>query len=152
MSDFEDVQLTSELTDEQEAAVRNWLTALRSGQYEQGQSCLLEDNRYCCLGVGCDIAGVQKQVDGFVFTDPDNGKLEHLNEMPPGFWFLDRFGVTLFSQEHLARMNDDGKTFAEIADAIELSLNSLKEERRRKEDADRWLREHSIRGNTGELT
>jgi len=32
-----------------------WCTALRSGKYEQGKSRLLQDGKYCCLGVVCAI-------------------------------------------------------------------------------------------------
>lgn len=35
---------------------RKWLEALRSGKYKQGQKRLRGlDNRYCCLGVLCDV-------------------------------------------------------------------------------------------------
>lgn len=35
-----------------EPEMRAWIAALRSGDYEQGQSCLRShDNKYCCLGV-----------------------------------------------------------------------------------------------------
>lgn len=33
-----------------------WIADLRSGQYEQGRSALRRDNRYCCLGVLCEVA------------------------------------------------------------------------------------------------
>lgn len=33
-----------------------WVKALRSGEYEQGTHQLVGDNKYCCLGVLCDIA------------------------------------------------------------------------------------------------
>jgi len=33
-----------------------WIKALRSGKYKQGQNVLLDEkNRYCCLGVLCDL-------------------------------------------------------------------------------------------------
>jgi len=32
-----------------------WLAALRSGEYEQGQRKLRKNDKYCCLGVLCDI-------------------------------------------------------------------------------------------------
>lgn len=35
---------------------RRWIRALRSGKYKQGHDRLrTEDNRFCCLGVVCDI-------------------------------------------------------------------------------------------------
>lgn len=33
-----------------------WLTALRSGEYEQGTGKLSSEGKFCCLGVLCDIA------------------------------------------------------------------------------------------------
>lgn len=33
-----------------------WVKALRSGEYEQGTHQLVKDNKYCCLGVLCEIA------------------------------------------------------------------------------------------------
>lgn len=33
-----------------------WVAKLRSGEYEQGYNALRsKDNKYCCLGVLCDI-------------------------------------------------------------------------------------------------
>ncbi len=32
-----------------------WVAALRSGDYEQGQNCLRANDRFCCLGVLCDL-------------------------------------------------------------------------------------------------
>jgi len=37
--------------------IREWVEALRSGKYEQGRLALRsKDDKYCCLGVLCDIA------------------------------------------------------------------------------------------------
>lgn len=37
--------------------IREWVDALRSGKYEQGRLALRsKDDKYCCLGVLCDIA------------------------------------------------------------------------------------------------
>jgi len=36
--------------------IKEWIEALRSGKYTQGQGCLRSiDDRFCCLGVLCDI-------------------------------------------------------------------------------------------------
>lgn len=34
------------------------IAALRSGKYKQGTGRLRQDDRYCCLGVACDIANL----------------------------------------------------------------------------------------------
>lgn len=41
-----------------------WLTALRSGEYKQGQSALhsSKDNTYCCLGVACHLLGIDNEI------------------------------------------------------------------------------------------
>lgn len=33
-----------------------WVKALRSGDYKQGRGLLCENDKFCCLGVLCDIA------------------------------------------------------------------------------------------------
>jgi hypothetical protein len=41
--------------------IRKWVDALRSGEYQQGKNYLLSPDgkqRYCCLGVACEISGV----------------------------------------------------------------------------------------------
>jgi len=36
--------------------IKEWVKALRSGEYKQGQSYLRNrDNKFCCLGVLCDL-------------------------------------------------------------------------------------------------
>lgn len=35
-----------------------WVAALRSGQYKQGTKALRIGDNYCCLGVLCDVVGV----------------------------------------------------------------------------------------------
>lgn len=62
-----------------------WLTALRSGEYEQGIGKLvsvsrLGNKRYCCLGVLCDI----QEKAGYPGLRFSNGAVGH---SPPG-WFL----------------------------------------------------------------
>ncbi len=37
--------------------VEDWITALRSGKYKQGQGELYSEGKYCCLGVACSISG-----------------------------------------------------------------------------------------------
>lgn len=57
-----------------------WLKALRSGNYKQGKSNLCSVNpatgelSYCCLGVLCEVAGIQKTLghsNSFNFNFPE---------------------------------------------------------------------------------
>jgi hypothetical protein len=38
-----------------------WVKALRSGKYAQGQTVMFNDNTgaYCCLGVLCEVSGIE---------------------------------------------------------------------------------------------
>ena len=35
---------------------REWVAALRSGKYKQGKGALSTEDRFCCLGVACEIS------------------------------------------------------------------------------------------------
>lgn len=127
---------------------------LRSGKYKQGQSALRlkapEADAFCCLGVMCEIAVEEGVVERGPF-DPDDrsywyGGVEEGNniylpdkvvdwagivsdvekEMSLGdYWYEQRgsFGEGKF--DSLAVMNDDGKTFLEIADWMEANVERV---------------------------
>jgi len=37
---------------------QDWLTALKSGEYVQGTSHFMSNNKHCCLGVLCEVAKI----------------------------------------------------------------------------------------------
>lgn len=85
-----------------------WLAALRAGQYRQGKGVLKSfDDRYCCLGVAAEVCGIKSISFGYIRQLQPNTYREHAVFLPQDI------------QAHLAGMNDDGKTFPEIADYIE---------------------------------
>jgi hypothetical protein len=102
-----------------------WVSALRSEKYKQAQGELRREDGYCCLGVACDLA------------DP-NGWVENTNsvgvrrytykygEDKRGCDLPDNLVVMLDLSENtmdtLITMNDNGKSFTEIADFIENHL------------------------------
>ena len=101
-----------------------WITALRSGEYKQGQTLLHsdEDNSYCCLGVlGKILLG----------HDPEQGD-KHDDEEYLNIELSEEAGITYDDQQFLARMNDGSPygddefmkphTFNEIAAYIEKNL------------------------------
>lgn len=47
-----------------------WLKALRNGEYKQGQNQLREGNRFCCLGVLCNLHAVEHPNHASTETDP----------------------------------------------------------------------------------
>jgi hypothetical protein len=118
------------MTPAQKAA---WVAALRSGRYTQGKEYLRDrDNRFCCLGVYCDLVNP----DGWTEPNEDDqaygfGLYENA-QMPPielfgweddgvmNYWpKVTIGGVSLSFDVH---NDDEGRTFAEIADAIEAQL------------------------------
>jgi hypothetical protein len=105
-----------------------WVEALRSGKYKQGQRYLNRDNKFCCLGVLCEVLkiaptdgtvkGTSKRYAGCVSTLPIEAmKASGLNSA---------LGV-YNSRECLSLIheNDSGKTFTEIADIIEKEWENL---------------------------
>jgi hypothetical protein len=106
-----------------------WVAALRSGEYDQGTGQLRGYGRFCCWGVLCDLARSEGigtwNSDGFdtaggVFFSwpPDSvckwagvDVMKVMNPVPIADNLLP-----------LSKHNDTGRTFAEIADAIEAQL------------------------------
>lgn len=111
--------------------VRQWVDALRSGEYFQAKGALRRGQRYCCLGVVCDISalGEWEQVSGTpsmdylgsaaMLPEPVQGWLGIIGGNVPirmGYLHPDRDGSTF---QTLTSLNDSGFTFDQIADLIE---------------------------------
>lgn len=130
----------------------DWVKALRSGEYEQGSGSLNKAGKFCCLGVLCDLAvkaGVPVQVrqaacdclddwddDPEHRCTPDVEEIEYdFNSSYPPIKVQDWAGITSpdpvvavpesddpGKRSSLSVLNDEGRTFAEIADLIEEQL------------------------------
>lgn len=107
--------------EEQAQHRKEWVDALRSGDYKQGHK-LLRDKGFCCLGVACDISGVAKwSIEG--------GNYSYLGSMTIlAPQVCEYFGVTpegtlikvgSDGQETLIEMNDSGESFERIAECID---------------------------------
>ena len=105
---------------------QKWVSALRSGDYQQGRNYLRTDNGFCCLGVLCDLYGKENnveweidEVDGYLYEK--NSTLLPLSVME---WAdVDGQNADINNgTETLAALNDRGSTFNEIADLIENHL------------------------------
>jgi hypothetical protein len=122
-----------------------WLAALRSGNYRQAKYRLREGNDFCCLGVLCDILSPdiggewvkpkEKETawpvteHSFQFrcrTDHQNtedvGGLLHERVAEVAGLDTNQLGVSFKPHLTLADLNDQGKSFAQIADTIEKYL------------------------------
>jgi hypothetical protein len=108
-----------QLTEPQE----RWLKALESGSYKQGLGFLKHSNFYCCLGVACELfkqeLALRETFDSsgcFKFDGEDRvlpfAVQKHLR-------LKTKVGhMKLHYYSSLADLNDNGKTFAEIAKFI----------------------------------
>lgn len=114
-----------------------WVAALRSGKYKQGRHLLRSrtGRRMCCLGVLCDIAtadGVgewkwsQLAKEWEHRESPDGAGDAQLPLPAVRAWAGLPEGNPKVCHAHvfstLSRVNDQGATFAEIADIIEEQL------------------------------
>jgi hypothetical protein len=105
-----------------------WIKALRSGEYQQAQSCLAKDDKtMCCLGVLGDLAVNDGKARWIIDEDGDYlWRRKHSPrsdfEILPKHAAEELFGINMVEQNRLARMNDHGKSFSVIADYIEKEL------------------------------
>lgn len=116
-----------------------WVSALRSGEYKQARNDLCADGAFCCLGVLCDLYERERGIDGWRFGKGSNPSsyLGSLGTPPKEVceWAgLNGHNPKVLIQGRLAGLashndgeetEDDvrpGRTFAEIADAIEAQL------------------------------
>lgn len=96
-----------------------WLEALRSGNYEQGKGFLKNWDKYCCLGVLCSIhPDTVADGSGFVIKGERGYHDTYLPDT-----IAENLGLDENTLDNLVDMNDEeGKTFSEIADWIEVNL------------------------------
>ena len=86
-----------------------WTAALRSGKFKQCTNTLHRNGGHCCLGVAEIVLGLKsedsKVLEGEDFPEIIRGKAGKNPHVAD-----------------LTEMNDNGKTFSEIADYIEANL------------------------------
>jgi hypothetical protein len=99
-----------------------WIEALRSGEYEQGQSFLREGDKFCCLGVLCDLkepANWRRSGDSYDYVVGSDASMGLLP-----FSLKAETGINGQIESEIVGMNDEGKSFSEIADWIEANVPS----------------------------
>lgn len=116
--------------EQREELRRQWVAALRSGEFTQTRGYLCHKGRYCCLGIACEVfdRAFPGELEREVLTDRITFN-NHATLLPDvvrhavGITYAGGdFVVSSLDDEDessLAERNDDGATFAEIADLIE---------------------------------
>ena len=107
--------------------MEKWVKALRSGDYKQGTGKLIGSGEpyYCCLGVLCDISTLGSWDTESCFAYKTDGKNTLYDSLLPQTvinWAGLNSGNgnrTDDPANSLARLNDNGTSFAKIADIIE---------------------------------
>jgi len=117
--------------------VIKWVEALQSGDYKQGKYVLKKEDRYCCLGVACDLYSkehsdfkIVSQEDCTFFGANSRGFSRGFgdsiflpSEVQEWLGLADKYGN--FDESSLMGMNDEGKSFEEIAEVILTSPEGL---------------------------
>jgi hypothetical protein len=104
-----------------------WIAALRSGTYQQTTGRLKSDRGHCCLGVLCELLNYQpkKDEDGNYRYDGEKSVLSEGAQYKAGM----RSTLGVYSDVPGARclteLNDEGKSFEEIATIIEDNWENL---------------------------
>jgi hypothetical protein len=94
-----------------------WVFALRSGNYKQGRGWLREDDRFCCLGVLCDL------YDPTAWDEHVAYMLYFGEGCLPPYRVRQEVGLDIEDANDLANMNDRrGSSFEDIARYIEEHL------------------------------
>lgn len=122
--------------------VKEWVAELRSGKYTQGKRLLRSANdEYCCLGVLCELAVKHGVIEPAELKSPNaygygNGS-EWYGALPP--LVTDWIGLSTAAGGYVSRslteLNDNGTSFAEIADIIESEPEGLFKERNEPEES-----------------
>lgn len=98
-----------------------WVARLRSGEYEQGRGNLRYEDKFCCLGVLCDLAADHGIIPKERRDTRNYYKITNPSALLPSpvYRWAEVSMVGEYAGGSVARDNDEGKTFAEIADIIE---------------------------------
>lgn len=112
---------------------KNWVKALRSGEYKQTTGALHNQDGFCCLGVACELA-----VEAGIVTSHDKGNLYTYgtsnncgalpNEVSKWLGLSTTWGGFNRGTEStdLPKLNDEEHlTFEQIADIIESNPEGL---------------------------
>lgn len=113
-----DIQLTLN----QMVAIKRWTNALREGKHERGSIRLKSGNKFCAVGVGCDVNGFHdietNSGDAWRFLENISGIVGFVDDPALCFGMRhDNDNRILFYG--IARMNDCGESWSSIADRIE---------------------------------
>jgi hypothetical protein len=117
-----------------DALKNQWVEALTNGSYLQARGMLRSlDNKYCCLGVLCDLYQKQNpETSRWEFTEQTDGRYvsqwvfihDHFTATHPSLdtgldnWLRNLVGLHIYEEGQLVMSNDCGTPFSKIAEII----------------------------------
>ena len=107
---------------------QKWVDALRSGDYQQTKGRLRKEDKFCCLGVLCDLYIKENNVEWQHNEVDDYFYENHFSILPSSVveWSGVKHEIptvtNFYETESLVSLNDGGSTFEQIADLIEEQL------------------------------
>lgn len=109
-----------------------WVAALRSGAYQQGQGALKSDDKFCCLGVLCDLYAIENNARWYRKEGVDDSMEGALSLLPHAvrLWadlesddpVVQTGDISPYNTINLSEANDTGVSFEQIATLIEKGL------------------------------
>ena len=117
-----------------------WVKALRSGDYQQGEGMLVNDGKFCCLGVLCDLHRHETDSAAWKTAGDENDTVlqytpldsaiasqREAGVLPPFVmkWSGVRTPQGTINNGSLTALNDSGSSFSEIADYIDENWKTL---------------------------
>jgi len=109
-----------------------WVKALRSGDYKQGTGVLRSsDNRFCCLGVLCEVLREELNLEVTKIPSDYNHAYEYegsqiaLPRKVRDYVRMRSSDGDYDDRNSLAKLNDKGMSFSDLADVIEANMKVL---------------------------
>jgi len=107
---------------------KKWLEALESGEYQKGKDSLKTENKFCCLGVLCDIyiketgKGKWKKLIAHAYSHFMEEEIEEATVLPESVmvWAeLKDNNPSINNDYHsITALNDASETFEDVIEAI----------------------------------
>jgi len=125
------------MVDTMNANAKRWVEALESGEYKQTTGNLRKGDGFCCLGVACDLSGLGKWVSNpsipikeYETTYKEDTILPEIVKEWLGMRSHSGYieGYLESVPTSLAFLNDQGKSFLELAKVIKDYESELFEE------------------------
>jgi hypothetical protein len=99
---------------------KKWVAALRSGNYQQGIYKLHRGNKFCCLGVACDLYSKENYLE--IRDDIANNAVAYDNETQ----YLPRVvGVWLGLRTRDGHYGKGSRTLTKLNDSKKLSFSQI---------------------------